>query len=38
MFANEGVELEYHERIEYPSFSFGGQKGQAISSVCFRRK
>ncbi|RPA89104.1 hypothetical protein L873DRAFT_1755436 [Choiromyces venosus 120613-1] len=33
-----GVELEYYGRIEYPSFSFGGQKGQAISSVCFRRK
>ncbi|CUS12832.1 unnamed protein product [Tuber aestivum] len=31
-------ELEYHGRIEYPSFSFGGQKGQTISSICFRRK
>ncbi|PUU75441.1 S-adenosyl-L-methionine-dependent methyltransferase [Tuber borchii] len=36
--ANEVIELEYHGRIEYPSFSFGGHKGQAISSVCFRRK
>jgi len=36
MLASE--ELEYHGRIEYPSFSFGGQKGQTISSVCFRRK
>ncbi|KAG0637284.1 S-adenosyl-L-methionine-dependent methyltransferase [Tuber brumale] len=36
MLASE--ELEYHGRIEYSSYSFGGQKGQTISSVCFRRK
>lgn len=30
--------LEYHGRIPYPSFSFGGKQGQTISSICFRRK
>ncbi|KAI9652125.1 MAG: hypothetical protein M1829_001844 [Trizodia sp. TS-e1964] len=34
----EGGELEYHATIDYPTFVFGGSKGQTISSVCFRRK
>lgn len=34
----EGGELVFEGRIEYPRFSFGGQTGQSVSSVCFRRK
>ena len=34
----EGGELEYHGRVDYPVFQFGGQTGQSISSVCFRRQ
>ncbi|KAI9833064.1 MAG: hypothetical protein M1819_003897 [Sarea resinae] len=30
--------LEFYGCIEYPSFTFGGVKGQTISSVCFRKK
>ncbi|KAK1769113.1 methyltransferase domain-containing protein [Phialemonium atrogriseum] len=33
----DGRHLEEVGRIKYPSFSFGGVKGQAISSVCFAR-
>ncbi|KAF8864092.1 putative S-adenosylmethionine-dependent methyltransferase of the seven beta-strand family [Acephala macrosclerotiorum] len=33
----EGGELEYVDTIKYKSFSFGGRKGQTISSVCFKR-
>jgi len=33
-----GGELERVKNIEYKSFSFGGKKGQTISSVCFRRR
>lgn len=25
-------------RVTYPSFSFGGVKGQTISTLCFQRK
>jgi SAM-dependent methyltransferase len=32
-----GGELEYLDKIQYKSFSFGGKKGQTISSVCFRK-
>jgi SAM-dependent methyltransferase len=31
-------ELEAVGRIEYKSFSFGGVKGQTISSICFRKR
>lgn len=34
----EEGELVFEGRIEYPRFSFGGQTGQSVSSVCFRRK
>ena len=30
--------LEAIGRIEYPVFSFGGQTGQSVCSVCFRRQ
>lgn len=33
----EGGELGFEGRVGYPRFSFGGQTGQSISSVCFRR-
>jgi SAM-dependent methyltransferase len=33
----EGGELEYVDAVKYKSFSFGGRKGQTISSVCFRK-
>lgn len=33
----EGGELEYVDKIQYKSFSFGGRKGQTISTVCFRK-
>jgi len=33
-----GAELEYIDTIKYKSFSFGGQKGQTISSVCFKKR
>lgn len=32
------TDLEYHGRISYPSFSFGGKQGQTISSICLRKK
>lgn len=31
------AELELFGTIKYPSFEFGGQKGQGVASVCFRR-
>lgn len=33
----EGGELQYMDTIKYKSFSFGGRKGQTISSICFRK-
>jgi len=33
----QGRELQYVDTIKYKSFSFGGKKGQTISSVCFRK-
>lgn len=33
----EGGELEVVEKIQYRSFSFGGKKGQSVSSVCYRK-
>ncbi|KAJ9130327.1 Protein-lysine N-methyltransferase EFM4 [Pleurostoma richardsiae] len=34
----EGGRFEHVGRVEYPSFSFGGVKGQTISTLCFARK
>lgn len=34
---NEAGGLRRVGRIEYPSFSFGGVKGQTISTLCFER-
>lgn len=33
-----GGSLEYHGRIDYPVFRFGGQTGQSISSICLRKR
>ena len=33
----EGTFEVYH-KIKYPSFSFGGQKGQGVASICFRKR
>lgn len=33
----EGDVLAFHESIRFPSFTFGGIKGQTVSSICFRR-
>jgi SAM-dependent methyltransferase len=33
----EGGQLEIVKKIQYKSFSFGGKKGQTISSVCYRK-
>lgn len=30
--------MEVFDTIEYPRFKFGGVEGQAVSTVCFRRK
>lgn len=32
-----GGGLVVEGRVEYPTFSFGGMKGQSVYSVCFRR-
>lgn len=32
-----GGDLVVEGRVEYPTFSFGGMKGQSVYSVCFRR-
>ena len=33
-----GGDLEVHGRVKYPVFKFGGQTGQSVCSVCFRKK
>lgn len=35
--ADENAVFEKVGRVEYPSFSFGGVKGQTISTLCFRK-
>ena len=36
----EGVEgrLEVYSKIKYPVYEFGGQKGQGVASVCFKKR
>ena len=34
----EVEKLEAETRVNYPVFQFGGQTGQSISTVCFRKK
>ena len=34
----ESGSLDYYGKIQYPVFRFGGQTGQSISSICFRRR
>ncbi|EIW57544.1 S-adenosyl-L-methionine-dependent methyltransferase [Trametes versicolor FP-101664 SS1] len=36
-FANGETGLEYHSRIAWPTFSFGGHSGNVYSSVAFRK-
>ena len=33
----EGPDLKLHTRLNYPSFTFGGVKGQSVTTLCFRR-
>lgn len=30
--------FEVYHRIKYPTFEFGGQKGQGVATICFRKK
>ncbi|RDX57305.1 S-adenosyl-L-methionine-dependent methyltransferase [Lentinus brumalis] len=36
-FANEETGLEYHSRVPWPTFSFGGKSGNVYSTVAFRK-
>lgn len=33
----DGGALHYEDSVKYKSFSFGGKKGQSVSTVCFRK-
>ena len=37
-FAGEQSGLEAVGRVEYPVFKFGGQTGQSVSTVCFKKE
>ena len=32
-----GGDLEVYGRVQYPTFKFGGQTGQSVCSVCFKK-
>ncbi|THH33207.1 hypothetical protein EUX98_g959 [Antrodiella citrinella] len=36
-FANDETDLQYHSRIAFPTFSFGGSSGNVYSSVAFHK-
>lgn len=29
--------FKFHDRVKYPSFTFGGQKGQSVVTLCFKK-
>lgn len=31
-------QLEFFDRVKYPKFRFGGQEGQGVVTICFKRK
>lgn len=33
----EGPMLSFRDRVHYPSFTFGGVKGQSVTTLCFER-
>ncbi|KAL2377663.1 hypothetical protein RJZ90_006577 [Blastomyces dermatitidis] len=35
--AEEGGRLVVWDRVDYPKFRFGGQEGQGVCTICFRR-
>jgi hypothetical protein len=35
--ACEGSQLEFYDEAKYPTFTFGGQTGQSVVTVVFRR-
>lgn len=37
-FSDSSPELEVFREVKYPSFSFGGQKGQSVCTFAFRRQ
>ncbi|KIW75779.1 hypothetical protein Z517_10522 [Fonsecaea pedrosoi CBS 271.37] len=36
--SSERAVFEVYDTIKYPVFEFGGQKGQGVASVCFRKR
>lgn len=37
-FGGEEGELEYVDKVKYPSFTFGGKTGSSVVTLCFQRK
>jgi SAM-dependent methyltransferase len=35
--ATASYKFKFHDRINYPSFTFGGQKGQSVVTLCFKK-
>jgi SAM-dependent methyltransferase len=36
-FDGEGSSLVYEDKVKYPSFTFGGQTGSSVVTLCFKR-